>query len=130
MGRYFPSSQNAAFFNAANTATELQDKTKAFEGTVIHEAAHAFLGSRVTDYINQIKPPFWKDLNTESKDPKAECPVTDYGRKEAKEDLSEAVKFYFLEPSTLNNKCPLRFKWVQAAIKSWNLPTPPPMPTP
>ncbi len=129
-GEYFSSANNAALYDSAGASTELADKTKAFEGTVVHEAAHALLGYGESDFISKLSPPYWKDSNTATNDASAEKPVTPYGTKNAGEDLADAVMFYFLERSTLQSKCQQRDRIVDALVKGWAMPSPSPGPGP
>lgn len=121
-GEYFSSSNTAALFDSADSGTELADKTKAFEGTVVHEAAHALLGYGKSDFINNLSPRYWQDADTPTNDPKAEKPVTNYGTKNAGEDLADAAMFYFMERATLQGKCPQRAAILDRLVKGWSGP--------
>jgi hypothetical protein len=125
-GEYFSSASNATLYDSASSSTELADKTKAFEGTVVHEAAHALLGYGKPDFISNLKPPYWKDASTSTNDATAEKPVTTYGTKNAGEDLADAAMFYFLERATLQSKCPQRDKIIDNLVKGWAMPSPKP----
>jgi hypothetical protein len=129
-GEYFSSSDNASIFDSASSSTELADKTKAFEGTVVHEAAHALLGYGKSDFINNLSPPYWKDADNSTNDATAEKPVTPYGTKNAGEDLADAAMFYFLERATLQSKCPQRDRIIDKLVKGWAMPSPSPGPSP
>ena len=118
-GQFFSSENHAAFFDAAGSATELADKKKSFLGTVVHEVAHAMLGGNKALFVSGPSPAFWKDEKTPTNDPKAEAPVTAYGGKNAGEDLAEAVKFYFVEPATLQQKCPQRYAIIDKLVQRW-----------
>jgi hypothetical protein len=125
-GEYFSSASNATLFDSANAGTELADKTKSFEGTVVHEAAHALLGYGKSEFVSKLSPPFWQDANTSTNNAKAEKPVTTYGTKNAGEDLADAAMFYFLERSTLQSKCPQRDAIIDGLVKGWSPPSPKP----
>lgn len=128
LGQYFTVAGNAVFYDSAGSSTELKDKKKAFLGTVVHEVAHSTLGAQKSLFVSGLSPAYWKDENTPSQDQNAEKPVTSYGGKNAGEDLAEAVEFYFLEQSTLQQKCPQRFAIIDKLIKNWNFPGPSPKP--
>jgi hypothetical protein len=125
-GEYFSSSGNASIFDSANAGTELADKTKSFEGTVVHEAAHALLGYGKSEFVTKLSPRYWKDADTSTNDAIAEKPVTTYGTKNAGEDLADAAMFYFLERSTLQSKCPQRDRILDSLVKGWATPSPGP----
>ncbi len=116
-GEYFSSASNATLYDTANAGTELKDKTKSFEGTVVHEAAHALLGYGKPSFITNLSPPYWKDASTSTNDATAEKPVTQYGTKNAGEDLADAAMFYFLERATLQSTCPQRDKIIDGLGK-------------
>ncbi len=118
-GQFFSPQNHAAFFDAAGTATALADKKQSFLGTVVHEVAHAMLGANKTLLVSGLSPAFWTDDKTPANDPLAEQPVTPYGHKNAGEDLAEAVKFYFVEPATLLQKCPRRYAIIDKLVKAW-----------
>jgi Domain of unknown function (DUF4157) len=127
---FFGSSGHAAFFDSAGTTTSLSDPNMAFLGTVVHEVAHATLGHTRSGFVTGLRPAYWKDETTFNNDPKAEEPITTYGAMNAGEDLAEAVKFYFLEPLSLKQKCPQRYTIVEKLITSWNPPGPNGTPSP
>ena len=128
LGEYFGGEKTAALYDSAKSSTtKLADKSKTVEGIVVHEAAHAIFGGFVNEYINGMKPPYWKDektknctekeINTPACTPSPEMPITEYGEKSAKEDLSEAAKFFYLEPNTLKRQAPQRYELVSQFIR-------------
>ncbi len=130
LGQNHGGKSSITLFDAASgAATPLQDKTKALTGTLVHELAHAIMGGPDT-YIAAMSPAYWTDPTTRSGNAGAEAPITPYGDKSASEDLAEATMFYFLEPATLQAKCPQRFKYVDKQVKSWKAPSPSPSPSP
>ena len=125
-GEYFSSANNATLYDSAGAATELADKTKAFEGTVVHEAAHALLGYGESKFVTDLNPAYWQDAKTAASNATAEKPITNYGTKNAAEDLADAAMFYFLERGTLQSKCPQRDKILDSLVKGWATPLPKP----
>lgn len=119
LGEYFSSDSNAAIYDSAGSSTELADKKNALVGVVVHEAAHAMLGYGVPRFVSDLNPAYWKDEKTATKDAKAEAPVTSYGTKNAREDLADAAMFYFLEPTTLQTKCPQRYAIIASLVGGW-----------
>ena len=62
---------------------------------------------------------FWTDANTKSGKAGAEEPVTPYGQTNAREDLAESMKFYFLDPAALLKKCPKRHAFAKKTVEDW-----------
>jgi hypothetical protein len=130
LGQHHGSKDTITLFDAASGATTpLQDKSKALVGTFVHELGHALMGGPDA-FITALSPPYWTDRTTRSGKAGAEPPITTYGDKSASEDLAEATTFYFLEPATLQTKCPQRFRYIDAQVKSWKKPSPSPSPSP
>jgi hypothetical protein len=65
------------------------------------------------------KLPYWKDVSTKSGKVGAEEPITKYGQKNAREDLCEALMYFFVEKDTLKTKCPERHKLLTEYIAEW-----------
>ena len=64
--------------------------------------------------------PYWKRDYERSGALGAEAPPSRYGQKDAHEDLSESVMFFFMDPLTLRTRCPERYAWIDALVMSWS----------
>ncbi len=133
LGEFFAASKNFSMFTAGTGSTvDFTDNKKQLEGTAIHEIAHGLLKYALPDFVKAIK--YWTDSNTKSGMEGAEAPITAYGGKNAGEDLSESVMYYFVEPDTLKNgvgdkekgatgnACPERFAFIEKTVKDWSKP--------
>lgn len=72
---------------------------------------------KLSDFVT--KTDYWLDKNTASGITGAEAPITNYGKTNASEDLSESVMYYFVELATLKSTCPKRHQFIKDAIKDW-----------
>jgi len=118
LGEYFSGAKNFSMFSAGtNSTVDFSDNNKQLEGTAIHEIAHGLMAKEVDSFA--LVSGYWLDRNTKSGDASAEAPPTTYGQKSASEDLSESVMFYFVEPSTLLQKCPKRHAFIDKLVQSW-----------
>ena len=130
LGEYFESSKNFSMFTAGTDSTvDFTDNAKQLQGTAIHEIAHGLMKYCLPDYVATLK--YWDSEYKQSGEAGAEAPITDYGSTNAGEDLSEAVMYFFVDPSTLKNgqagkakgetgnPCPERFAFIEKAVKDW-----------
>lgn len=118
LGEYFSGAKNFSMFTAGtNSTVDFSDNSKQLEGTAIHEIAHGLLAKEVNSFL--LVSGYWVDQSTKSGAADAEAPPTAYGQKNAREDLSESVMFYFVEPTTLGTKCPKRFAFIDKLVKAW-----------
>jgi hypothetical protein len=118
LGEYFESSKNFSMFSAGtNSKVDFKDSEKQLEGTAIHEIAHGLLKYALSDYVKALD--YWTDEDTKSGKAAAEEPITEYGKTNASEDLSEAVMYYFVETNEFEKKCPKRYEFIKQIIKDW-----------
>ena len=118
LGEYFESSKNFSMFSAGtNSTVDFKDNDKQLEGTAVHEIAHGLLEYAIGDYVSTLD--YWLDKNTASGKAGAEAPITDYGKTNASEDLSEAAMYFFVEPATLKKKCPERYNFLTKTVAAW-----------
>jgi hypothetical protein len=82
-----------------------------------HELGHRLLEYCLEDYMAATG--YWDDISELSDSDDSEFPVTSYGNSNAKEDLSEAVKFYFINREFLKLNYPKRFQFIDKTIKAW-----------
>jgi hypothetical protein len=120
LGEYFEASDNLSVFTAGTDASgDFADNQTQLEGTAIHELAHGVLAAEVVPYSQATG--FWADVEHWQPDvTDAEWPITEYGRKNAAEDLSEATMYYFTEPDTLSSTCPIRYTFIDRVVASWS----------
>ncbi|MCK6517384.1 LysM peptidoglycan-binding domain-containing protein [Myxococcota bacterium] len=121
LGQYFQSAETVALYEAGEEYDrQLGDNMRQLEGTAIHEIAHALLWNDAPRFEQEM--PFWKinQQNPKERPKDAEAPPTRYGRKSPREDLSESVMFYFMDPLTLRTRCPERYAWIDALVMSWS----------
>jgi len=141
LGEYFKSSKNFSMFTAGEKSTIdfPGDNEKQLEATAVHEIAHGLMKYLLPGYTAALSA-YWQDASTALADgdgvannPGAEAPITDYGTKNASEDLSEAVMMYFVDPDTLKkgkgkpkgtpgNPCPVRYQLIKDAVEKWTPP--------
>jgi hypothetical protein len=130
LGEYFESSSNFSMFKAGTDSTvDFTDNAKQLEGTAIHEIAHGLMKYCLPDFVAKLE--YWDSEYKQSGKAGAEAPITDYGSTNAGEDLSEAVMYFFVDPTTLKNgqsgkakgeagnPCPERFAFIEKAVKDW-----------
>ena len=131
LGQYFRGSKNFVMYGTGTESTvDFPDNSKQLEGTTVHEIAHGLLRYALSDYVALLE--YWKDEDTKSNKADVEAPITKYGGTNAREDLSEAVMYYFVEPETLKNgksgkskgeygnPCPKRHAYIDKLVKNWN----------
>jgi hypothetical protein len=145
MGEYFADVKNFSLFKASEgkSGDFPGSASKQTEGTIVHEIAHGVLTYRLTSFISKFN--YWKDVSTADADPVTkvankkgvEAPITLYGAKNAREDVSETAMFFFVEPETLKkgrgesqgtpgNPCPRRHKFMEDTVADWKTKPPPP----
>jgi len=119
MGEYFSDSKNFSMFEAGtDSTTDFSDNQVQLEGTAIHEIAHGLMKNEVAGYATTLA--YWLDEDTkDTHAKKPEKPVTKYGENNAREDLCEAVMFYFVDNATLKKKCPIRHGLIKTMVESW-----------
>lgn len=116
LGEFFKDSKNFSMFTAGtNSTVDFTDNQKQLEGTAVHEIAHGLMAGYVDAFMKVTG--YWTDRKTKSGS--GEAPITAYGGKNASEDLSETVMYYFVDPTTLKTKCPIRFQWMEFIVKVW-----------
>ena len=121
LGERFGEAKNFSMFTPGTDSTmDFADNAKQLEGTAIHELAHGLMSYALDDWV--AKMDFWTDTFTKSGEEGAEEPITNYGKKSAKEDMSEAAMYFFLEPETLKASCPIRHKFLEDMVATWTLP--------
>jgi hypothetical protein len=123
MGEFFESSKNFSMFTAGTdfkgdpSVGTFKDNKTNLEANATHELAHGLCRYAEPDFIKAMD--FWTDAYTKSGKAGAEEPVTPYGKTNAREDLAESVKFYFLDPAALLKKCPKRHAFVKKMVEDW-----------
>jgi hypothetical protein len=117
------------FTAGTDSTVDFTDNAKQLEGTAIHEIAHGLMKYCLPDYVAKMS--YWDSEYKQSGKAGAEGPITDYGSTNAGEDLSEAVMYFFVDPTTLKsglagkakgdigNPCPERFAFIEKAVKDW-----------
>ncbi|MDA8286030.1 MAG: DUF4157 domain-containing protein [Actinomycetota bacterium] len=141
LGEYFAANKTMNLFKAQEGQTDdfPGDEMKQLVGTFVHEMAHGLLAYAYNDFV-KASGGFWTDQVTKSGKDGAEAPITDYGAKNAREDLCETAMFYFVEPETLKNgrgeapgspgnPAPLRYAFMEKITNKWLPPPPPPVTT-
>lgn len=119
-GEYFKKSQNFAMFSAGTTmvsdfAMDRRNNDKDLEGLAVHELAHGLFANNLESFI--AASGYWKSQFRVGT--MLEFPITDYAKRNADEDLSETVKYYFMDPGMLQDKCPRRFQFVKEVVENW-----------
>jgi hypothetical protein len=135
---------NISMFNAADEVTDFaqnknnptpEELAKGYQGTMVHELSHALIeslpppaagetfpdGSPVDNMIRYFArhTAFWTDVFTKSGTVGSEDPITGYGKKNAKEDLAEAMMFFVIDPATLQRKCPQRWAFITTHLTAY-----------
>jgi uncharacterized protein DUF4157 len=120
LGEYFKGSKNFGMFKAGtNSHVDFKDSAKQLEATAVHEMAHGFFADQYDNFVAKGSDGYWIDQNTKSGDKKSEAPPTDYGQKNAREDLAESVMLYFVAEGTLSGKCPKRHAFIKKIVDAW-----------
>ncbi len=120
LGEYFKADKNFAMTKAGtNSKVDFKDNLKQLEATAVHEMAHGLMAHEYNNFVAKGSDGFWLDQNTKSGTDNAEAPPSDYGNKNAREDLCESVMFYFVAEATLLKKCPKRHAWIAKVVASW-----------
>jgi hypothetical protein len=120
MGEFFESSKNFSMFTAGTdfkgdpSVGTFKDN---LEANATHELAHGLCQYAEPDFIKEMD--YWTDVSTKSGKKGAEEPVTPYGKTNAREDLAESVKFYFMDPDKLLADRPKRHGFVKKMVESW-----------
>ena len=110
---------------------------KQMEATAVHEIAHGVFRYALPGFVSTLL--FWLDEDVPTKIAGAEAPPTNYGAKNAREDLSETVMLYFVDPGRLKkgngaaaglpgNPCPVRCALIEGLVKGWTPKPPKPPP--
>jgi hypothetical protein len=131
LGEFYGSSSTFAIYQSSETSTEdfPGDVDKQIEATTTHEIAHGLMHYMIDSFIAATG--FWLDEDTKSGKADAEHPPTNYGNKNAREDLSESVMLYFVDEARLKSSCPKRDAVIREAVGLWagpvgDFPTPDP----
>jgi hypothetical protein len=137
LGEYFkePELRNFAMYkhNETSTVDFPGNVDKQMEATAVHEIAHGVFRYALPDFVAKLL--YWLDEDTPTKIAGAEAPPTKYGTTNAREDLSETVMLYFVDPNRLlkgngaatgspGNACPIRHSMIEGLVKGW-MPKPP-----
>jgi hypothetical protein len=130
LGEFFSSSKNFSMFSAGTNFDKdfPGDNNTQLEATAIHEIGHGLMAYALPDYIAGLE--YWTNRTTKSGKAGAEAPITNYGNKNASEDLCEALMYYFLDPEKLKkgrgkakgkpgNPCPVRFALIDGFVRGW-----------
>jgi hypothetical protein len=122
LGEFYGSSSTFAIYQSSETSTEdfPGDVDKQIEATTTHEIAHGLMHYMIDSFIAATG--FWLDEDTKSGTSDAEHPPTDYGNKNAREDLSESVMLYFVDEARLKSSCPKRHAAIREAVTLWAAP--------
>ena len=137
LGEYFKEAdlRNFAMYkhNETSTVDFPGNVDKQMEATAVHEIAHGIFRYALPEFVAKLL--FWLDEDTPTKIAGAEAPPTNYGTTNAREDLSETVMLYFVDPERLlkgngsaagspGNPCPIRHAMIEGLVKGWT-PAPP-----
>lgn len=124
LGEYFSSSTNFSVFTAgtegvgsASIGGPFADNAELLETNITHEIAHGLLQYKYGDFVTAMD--YWSTINTKSGIVGAEAPMTPYGQTNAREDLAETAKFFFVKPADLKASCPKRHQFMEDLVKSW-----------
>lgn len=141
LGEYFKEPELRSFamykHNETSTVDFPGNVDKQMEATAVHEIAHGVFRYALPGFVSTLL--FWLDEDTPTKISGAEAPPTDYGAKNAREDLSETVMLYFVDPERLKkgngaaaglpgNACPVRYSLIEGLVKGWTPKPPKPPP--
>ena len=130
LGEYFKGKKSFGLFKSSEGATpDFADEKDQLVGTFVHEMGHGLLAYAYDDFVKATDG-FWTDQDTKSGKAGAEAPITDYGAKNAREDLCETAMMYFVKPDVLKagqgaakgtpkNPAPLRFAFMENIGKGW-----------
>jgi hypothetical protein len=120
LGEFYASDGTFAIYTSSQTSTVdfPGDVDRQMEATTTHEIAHGLMHYMMDAFI--AASGFWLDEDTKSHKARAETPPTDYGHKNAREDLSESVMLYFVAEARLKRKCPKRWATIRAAVAGWD----------
>jgi hypothetical protein len=130
LGEYFKGKKSFGLFKSSEGATpDFADEKDQLVGTFVHEMGHGLLAYAYDDFVKATDG-FWTDQDTKSGKSGAEAPITDYGAKNAREDLCETAMMYFVKPDVLKagqgatkgtpkNPAPLRFAFMENIGKGW-----------
>jgi hypothetical protein len=148
----FDAAKNVTDFATDKSAPTDEEKRMGFRGTIEHELSHALIedvtvkgGKKagLDQFVSDM--PFWRDVydsrywkdadygdtgysavktREAAKKAKVEAPITNYGMKSAKEDLAEAMMFFFESPDKLKSDCPKRYAFINKRIAPLLAPTP------
>ena len=119
-GEYFSQARNVSLLSAGTNKTSFGfNNEQQLEGTAIHELAHGLLGYRMLDFTKAVG--YWQDpLVDRSTASGGERSITPYGGTNPDDDLAETVRYFFMKPEVLKQKCPKRYEFMQAEVASWN----------
>jgi len=117
LGEYFKGKKAMGLFKSSEGFHDVfKDEQQELVGTFIHEIAHGLLAYAYDDFVTCSG--FWTDQVTKSGTTGAEKPPTDYGNKNAREDMCDTASLFFIEPSRLD-KFPKRKAFMEKLGKEW-----------
>lgn len=118
LGEYFKGKKVMGIFKASEGFHDVfQDENEELVGTFIHEIAHGLLAYAYDDFVAESGG-FWTDQDTKSGAEGTEKPPTDYGNKNAREDMCDTASLYFIKPERLN-AFPKRKAFMAKVGKDW-----------
>ena len=132
LGEYFrePELRNFAMYkhNETSTIDFPGNVDKQMEATAVHEIAHGIFRYALPEFVARLA--YWLDEDTPTKIAAPRLAPTDYGTKNAREDLSETVMLYFVDRKRLEkgngaaaglpgNACPVRCALIDGLVKGW-----------
>ena len=118
LGEYFKGKKVMGIFKASEGFHDVfQDENEELVGTFIHEIAHGLLAYAYDDFVAESGG-FWTDQTTKSGAEGVEKPPTDYGNKNAREDMCDTASLFFIKPERLN-AFPKRKAFMEKVGKDW-----------
>ncbi len=85
----------------------------------MHELAHGLLGYRLVDFVKAVG--YWTDaVDDPAGKAGEEEPITPYGHKNPAEDLAETVKYFFMQPQVIHDRCLKRYEFMVKEVASWH----------
>ena len=122
LGQFYRDSKSFSLYKRSEVATPdfPGDLDKQLEGTTVHEISHGLMEYALDRFMKAGG--YWTSRNQETHDVNGEDPPTDYGKKNAAEDLCESVMLYFVAKSTLKTKAPRRHDVIEDIVSEWTAP--------
>jgi hypothetical protein len=123
-GYFYPAMQGFVVGNGA------RDPHSTDAWVACHELAHALAQYCLDDFVDEVG--YWSSIAPDatrhtvrggakpsSRPP--ERPPTGYGDSMPGEDFADSVAIYFVKPERLRRDCRIRFNFIDALVKSWNV---------